>query len=158
MRTRADFNNDLVERWPAPKDIEHFFLASPDHRWFSDSGNDSAAFYLEGADGTGHLTSGWGGRVDIRLEMWGHPTLGVLLIWSKWDGKRSHNFSSKGDLRRLREWVNTTHGDPMPVGLYIPYEIAWKAVKKFLENDGALPKSIAWIANSDLPPNTFPDP
>ena len=39
-----------------------------------------------------------------------------------------------------------------------PRRLAWKAVKEFLENEGALPKSIEWIANSDLPPNTFPEP
>ncbi len=30
-------------------------------------------------------------------------------------------------------------------------------VREFMETDGALPKCIAWIANRDLPPNTFPD-
>jgi hypothetical protein len=33
-----------------------------------------------------------------------------------------------------------------------------KAVKEFLETDGELPKSIEWVANADLPRNTFPDP
>jgi hypothetical protein len=33
-----------------------------------------------------------------------------------------------------------------------------KAVKEFIETGGALPTSIEWIANSDLPENTFPDP
>jgi hypothetical protein len=27
-----------------------------------------------------------------------------------------------------------------------------------METDGQLPKSIEWVANRDLPPNTFPDP
>ena len=31
------------------------------------------------------------------------------------------------------------------------------AVKEFLASDGALPQSIEWIANSDLPRDTFPD-
>jgi hypothetical protein len=31
-------------------------------------------------------------------------------------------------------------------------------VKEFMETDGELPKSIAWIANKDLPANTFADP
>jgi hypothetical protein len=67
-------------------------------------------------------------------------------------------FSSKGDLSRIRELVRSFHNTPLPVGLFIPFESAWKAVKEFIETDGALPKSIEWIANSDLPPNTFPDP
>jgi len=46
----------------------------------------------------------------------------------------------------------------MPVGLYVPFEAAWHAVKEFIETDGALPKSIAWISDDDLPNDTFPDP
>jgi hypothetical protein len=37
-------------------------------------------------------------------------------------------------------------------------KIGTEAVKEFIETDGALPKSIEWIANRDLPPNTFPEP
>jgi len=90
--------------------------------------------------------------------MWGNPELGVLLIYSKWGGGLKETYSSIGDLTRLREWVRSTHDTPLPVGLFIPFEEAWKAVKEFIETDGKLPKSIAWIANRDLPPNTFPDP
>ena len=68
---------------------------------------------------------------------------------------RSH---SKGDLSRLGEWVRTLHGDARPIGLYIPFAEAWQAVKEFIESDGELPKSIAWISAEDLPNNTFPDP
>ena len=90
--------------------------------------------------------------------MWGHPDLGVLLIYSKWGGGVKQMYSSKGDLSRLREWVRSLHDTPLPVGLFIPFERAWKAVKEFIETDGQLPKNIEWIANRDLPPNTFPDP
>jgi Immunity protein Imm1 len=54
--------------------------------------------------------------------------------------------------------VRNPHNDPLPVGLFIPFKTAWLAVKEFIETDGALPKSIEWIANKDLPPGTFPDP
>jgi len=97
-------------------------------------------------------------RIDVRLMMWGHPDLGVLLIYSKWGGGFKNLYSSKGDLSRLREWVRSTHETPLPVGLFIPYAIAWRAVKEFIETDGKLPKSIEWIANKDLPKGTFPDP
>lgn len=111
---------------------------------------------IEGLDDTEHLLSG-AGRIDIRLEMYGHPQLGVFLYYLKTGGTDRGDFSSKGDLTKLREWVRTLHNDPMPVGLFIPYEKAWLAVKEFIESEGALPKSIEWIANSDLPPGTFPD-
>ena len=50
------------------------------------------------------------------------------------------------------------HDTVLPVGLFIPFKKAWIAVKEFIETDGKLPRSIEWIANRDLPPNTFPDP
>jgi hypothetical protein len=58
----------------------------------------------------------------------------------------------------LREWVRSLHSTPLPVGLFIPFDKAYSAVKEFIETDGALPKSIEWIANKDLPQGTFPDP
>jgi hypothetical protein len=46
----------------------------------------------------------------------------------------------------------------MPIGLYIPFERAWLAVKEFIETDGQLPTSIEWVRTSELPEHTFPDP
>jgi hypothetical protein len=37
-------------------------------------------------------------------------------------------------------------------------ERAWLAVKEFMETDGALPNSIDWIADADIPDEAFPDP
>ena len=61
-------------------------------------------------------------------------------------------------MKRLREWVMTHDGDLMPIGLFVPFERAWTAVKEFIEKDGALPKSIPWIADRDVPDYAFPDP
>lgn len=143
--------------WPTPRQLEHYFLAPPGQRWTFETGNDSWGLDLLGADGTEHLETNKG-RIDICLEMWGHPDLGVLVIYSKWGGGHKQTYTSKGDLSRLRELVRGMHGTPLPVGLFIPYETAWKAVKEFIETDGKLPTSIEWIANRDLPANTFPDP
>ena len=140
-----------------PERAGTLFSRLPRHRWFFETRNDSAFLKAEGVDRTEHLEANKG-RIDVDLDMWGHPNLGVLLIYSKWGGGLKLNYSSKGDLRRLREWVRSTHDTPLPVGLFIPFEQAWKAVKEFIETDGQLPKSIEWIANRDLPPNTFPDP
>jgi Immunity protein Imm1 len=157
MRMRTHFGPHHHEGWPDPKELEHYFLAPPGQRWFFERRNDSAALWAEGADGTEHLAEGKG-RIDIELMMWANPDLGVLLVYTKWGGGHEQVFSSKGDLRRLREWVRGFHGTPLPVGLFIPFEVAWKAVKEFIETDGALPRSIEWIANRDLPADTFPDP
>jgi hypothetical protein len=98
------------------------------------------------------------GRVQIDLQLWGKPRLGVLLVYSRLGGKYADMFNSKGDMSRIREWVRSTHNDPLPIGLFIPFAPAYQAVKEFIENGGELPKSIEWIANKDLPPNTFPEP
>ncbi|HEY4142340.1 MAG TPA: hypothetical protein VGM57_13055 [Pseudolabrys sp.] len=157
MRKRSDFNSEHSFDWPEPEKLRPYFLSSPDTRWFFKTGNDSAFLAMEGLSGTDHLLSG-AGRIDVRLEMYGHPELGILLYYLKTGSADKGAFSSKGDLSRLREWVRTLHNDPMPVGLFISYEKAWLAVKEFIETDGALPKSIEWIANKDLPPGTFPVP
>ena len=157
MKKRVYFDRFDGPGWPNPAQLKPYFVAPAGQRWFFESGNDSAGLLAEGAERTEDLALGKG-RIDIELAMWGHPDLGVLLIWSKLGGGFKLMFSSKGDLNRLQEWVRSTHDTPLPVGLFVPYETAWKAVKEFIETDGELPKSIEWIANRDLPPNTFPDP
>ena len=52
--------------------------------------------------------------------------------------------ADKLSLRLIRPWHQTAP--------------SLHALKEFIETDGALPKSIEWIANKDLPPGTFPDP
>jgi hypothetical protein len=137
--------------------LERYFLAPPGQRWFFETENDSACLMAEGVDGTEHLEADKG-RIDVDLDMWGNPEHGVLLIYSKWGGGLKQTYSSKGDFARLRERVRSMHDTVLPVGLFIPFDKAWTAVKEFIETDGKLPKSIEWIANRDLPPNTFPDP
>jgi hypothetical protein len=157
MKKRAYFDDYRGPGWPSLQKLESYFLAPPGREWFYKGGNDSAGLDLFGVDGTEHLEFGRG-RIDISLAMWGNPDLGVLLIYSKVGGGNRANFSSKGDLTRIKEWVRTLHNDPMPVGLYIPFDKAWLAVKEFIETEGQLPKSIEWVRNRDLPPGTFPDP
>jgi hypothetical protein len=157
MRKRTYFASRRSEGWPAPGALERYFLAPPHQRCFFETGNDSGGLVAEGLDGTEHLLPG-AGRIDINLGMYGHPELGVFLLYQKIGGAGFGAFSSKGDLTKLRQWVRTLHNDPMPVGLFIPYENAWLAVKEFIETEGVLPKSIEWIANKDLPPGTFPVP
>ena len=157
MKKRIYFDKFDGIGWPQLKQLERYFLSPPGQRWTFETGNDSWGLDLEGVDGTEHLEFGKG-RIDIRLSMWGNADHGVLLIYEKVGGGHREVYSSKGDLSRLREWVRSSHDTPLPVGLFIPFERAWKAVKEFIETDGQLPTSIEWVANLDLPPNTFPDP
>ena len=157
MEKRAYFDTFKGKGWPSLRYLEPYFLAPSGRQWFYQNGNDSAGLDLLGVDGTDHLEFAKG-RVDIKLDMWGNPDLGVLLIYSKFGKAPRKDYSSKGDLTRLKEWVRTTHDDPMPVGLFIPFDQAWLAVKEFIETEGQLPKSIEWVRNRDLPNGTFPDP
>lgn len=157
MRKRTYFDSRRRAGWPRPKELEHYFLAPRGKEWFSTGGNDGARLSAEGLYGTEHLEPNKG-RIDVHLSMWGNSDHGVFLMYEKWGGGIRETYSSKGDLTRLREWVRSLHDTPLPIGLFIPFKNAWEAVKEFIETDGEFPKSIEWIANKDLPANTFPDP
>lgn len=158
MRKHAYFASRDIDGWPEPAEIEHYFLGPPGKRWFFETRNDSAGFSADGINGTENLDDEDERRIDIELNMWGDPDHGVMLIWSKWGGGFEEMYTSKGDMSRLRDLIRTTHGTPMPIGLYIPFEEAWKAVKDFLETDGERSTQIEWVENNTLPKNTFPDP
>ena len=133
-------------------------MAAKGKEWSYSGGNDNWGIGVGGVDGTENLIMGMGRR-DVRLRMWGHPQYGVLIIYHKMGPADFRGmFSSKGDMSRLREIVYTLQDDPMPVGLFIPFDKAWLAVKEFMDTEGQLPTSIEWVRNADLPPNTFPDP
>jgi hypothetical protein len=157
MNKFTNFDDLPRSGWPAVRQLEPYFLAPKGKEWFYTGGNDTAGFRAEGLEGTDNMEP-YKDRIDVHLSMWGNPNHGVLLIYHKYGGDYKEMYTSKGDLSRLGELVRSLHDDLMPVGLFIPFREAWKAVKEFIETDGALPKSIEWIANKDLPPNTFPDP
>lgn len=157
MRKDIYFDRKFGPGWPPLVELEPYFLAPKGKEWFYTGGNDTAGLTLEGVEGTEHLPEGKG-RIDIRLSMWGNPALGVLMIYEKVGGGHLEVYSSKGDMRRMREWVRSLHDTPLPVGLFVPFNRAWLAVKEFMETEGSLPKTVEWIKGSELPPGTFPDP
>jgi hypothetical protein len=157
MKKYSDFNSEFREGWPNIEYLEPFFLAPFGKAWFNTGGNNGAVLSYEGIDGTEHLGDGEG-RIDIRLEMWGNPKLGVLLLYSKLGAPGGYMFTSKGDSSKKGLYTRTLHNDIHPAWLYITFEKAWRGVKEFIEADGALPKSIEWISNRDLTSDTFPDP
>jgi hypothetical protein len=157
-RKTAYFAGIDYERWPEPHELERYFLSPPGKQWFGGDGRtDTAGLSAEGVDGTGHVAQEKG-RVYLDLSMWGRSDTGVLLYYSKRRIGAAEAYTSVGDLKRLDKKIMNTHGDILPVGLFVSFERAWEAVKEFIEADGRLPKSIDWIANKDLPPHTFPKP
>ena len=141
MKKDIYFDRFFGPGWPPTSALEPYFASTSGSRWFHSGGNDGASISVEGVDGTESLKLGRG-RVDIRLEMWGNPNLGVLLIYEKVGGGRAEGYCSKGDLSRLREWVRSLQDTPLPIGLFVPFPEAWKAVKEFMETEGLLPTSI----------------
>jgi hypothetical protein len=156
MRKEAYFHKFKGPGWPSPSELKPYFLTRSGQRWARQLRNDCWGLSAEGLEETEHLSLE-SGRIDLDLTLLGDPRHGVLLHYRKYGGVKE-SYYSQGDLTRLREWVWTLHGDVMPIGLYLPFETAWVAVKEFIETDGQLPKSIAWIAGNDLPEDAFPDP
>jgi Immunity protein Imm1 len=156
MQKYTHFDNLPRSGWPHPSAMEPFFLGPPGRRWIFSGRNDCWGLNAEGLDGTEGLRPDEG-RIDLRLTMLGHPRFGVLLHYDKYPRDR-HDCYSKGDLSRLREWVLTKHGDLMPIGLFVPFEAAWRAVNEYMATDGTLPRSIEWIAGEDIPSGVFPRP
>jgi hypothetical protein len=144
--------------WPNPRELEPYFLAPRGKEWSYEGGNDSWGLDGQGLYGTERLSDI--DRVDVHLYMTGHPDHGVLLQRNFWDGrtKKKSVHCSIGDPRRVLEHVHSAHGSILPIGLFVPFPVAWKAVKEFVETDGELPTSIQWISSRDLPKGAFPDP
>jgi hypothetical protein len=160
MRKDAYFHTFLGPGWPSEAFLKPYFRTPPAGAisWFPNSGNDSGGLSLEDLDSTGLLRPDLG-RKDIQLDMWGNPELGVLLQYTRLGGGvPRQDWFSKGDMSKIRQWVRSLHNDPLPVGLFIPFDKAWFAVKEFMETEGKLPSSIEWVTSDDLPANTFPDP
>ncbi|MBO6634820.1 Imm1 family immunity protein [Parvibaculum sp.] len=158
MRKHSYFASRFREGWPGLAEMEPYFLAPSGKRWFFETRNDSAGLTVEGVDGTGHFEPTDRRRIAIHLDMWGHPELGVQLTYRKKGGGHDETFYSTGDLSRLDEHVRSLHDTLLPVGLFISYEDAWKAVKEFIATNGERPKSIAWVEEEALPAGTFPAP
>jgi hypothetical protein len=98
--------------------------------------------------------------VNVDLRMMGSLEHGVTLDFARWHGRirRLDRYCSDGDLRRLGQFMYSLQGHPYSLGLFIPFEEAFKAVKEFIESDGELPTCIGWISGKDLLPERFPVP
>ena len=154
MRNRVYFGRFDAPFWPALGELKPYFLPTAGQAWFNSGGNDTASLTLEGVDGTDHLDQ-YNGRIDISLQMVGHPTYGVFLFYEKTGAVR---YSSKGDMTKFKTYLRTLHDDLRTLAFFIPFDKAWLAVKEFIETDGQLPKSIEWVNMKGLQGDPFPVP
>lgn len=159
MQKDAAFDDHWGEGWPDLSNIKACLTDPKRRKEFFAKGRDGGNFSIDGLYGTEGLPDR-GGLVAATLYLHMHPDHGATLQYSKWDGRvrKQFVFYSKGDLSRIREFVRSFHETPLSVGLFIPFEKGWQAIKEFIESEGELPTAIEWIAAEALPPETFPDP
>ncbi len=150
MRKSCSFHDFDASGWPSPDELQKYFSA--DGKLWASRGNDSWALRAEGLYGTAILPPSEAVTVDLRMT--GCPDHGVTLDFARWHGRirRLDRYCSVGDLRRLWQFMVSLQGDPYSLGLFIPFEEAFKAVKEFIECDGELPTSIEWISGEGFPP------
>ena len=156
MKKMTSFCDCRCLGWPEQKWLAPYFLTPAGRQRAFGIGNDSWGLTAQGVDGTEGLP--FETRIDIHLHIIGKPDLGVLLFYDRVSAVDGEAYYSKGNLKMLRQWIVTRHGDRMPVGLFIPFEQALRAVMEFIKTDGALPKCIEWVAAADLPEDAFPEP
>ena len=156
MRKMTYFLEHPGYGWPDEKWLAPYFLTPAGRQEAFATDNDSWGLTAEGVDGTEGLPRDE--QIDIDLTIQGKSDLGVLLFYDRWSAIDGRACYSKGNLKMLRRWVETKHGSRAPVGLFIPFEQALKAVMEFIATDGALPKCIEWVAAADLPDDVFPEP
>jgi Immunity protein Imm1 len=156
MRKSCSFHEFYDSDWPSPNELEKYF--SGGGRLWASHGNDNWVLRAEGLYGTAILPRP--DAVDVDLRMMGSLNHGVTLDFARWHGRirRLDRYCSVGDLRRLGQFMYSLQGDPYSLGLFIPFEEAFKAVKEFIESDGELPTSIGWLSGKDLLPERFPVP
>jgi len=159
MEKRSYFQSKHLNRWPTSSEIDLYLLSSHQRQGSFASGIDGGNLVAEGLYGTESLEP-LTGRVDVYLYYVINPHHGFYFQYTKWDGRISRNdtYNSKGDLKRLKEFVRSLSGTPLSLDLFVPFEWGGRALKEFIESGGELPKSIAWIPNGDLPPEAFPLP
>jgi len=156
MRKTTNFIDHLGLGWPNRRWLAPYFLTPAGRQSAFATDNDCWGVAAEGVDGTEGLPLGQ--QIEIDLTILGKPDVGILLFYQRMSATDGKAYYSKGNLKNLHTWVRTRNGDRMPIGLFIPFDMALAAVMTFIETDGALPNCIEWIAAADLPNDAFPEP
>src|SRR5438270_348556 len=113
MKKNISFDRFIGDRWPAPSELEPFFLAPKGQEWSFKGRNDSWGLDVDGLYGTGDRAET--DRVKVHLYMVGNRDLGVYMIYDRWDGRirQKYKYNAKGDLSRLGEFVESRHETPL---------------------------------------------
>ena len=165
MKKEIYFPDFKIVAWPESERLRDYFLTPRGRDRTVENGNDSWGLDVKGLYGTENVKpyvqqtpEERAKVVEASLDMDFNPQLGVLLSYSRYGGGFAENYFSYSDLGRLNVYVETLHNDLRPVGMYIPHQVAWPAVKEFMDREGELPTCINWVSGRDLPENTFVEP
>jgi hypothetical protein len=156
MKKITNFQDYEGPGWPNQKWLAPNFLTPAGRQKAFGGRNNHWGLTARGVDGTENLP--FDKKININLHIIGKPDLGVMLLYDRVSATDGYAYYSLRDLKKLLTLVKAKQGSRMPIGLFIPFEQALKAVVEFIETDGALPKCIEWIAADDLPEGSFPEP
>jgi hypothetical protein len=157
MKKITSFRGYEGPGWPNQKWLEPFFLTPAGRQEIFGFRNNHWGLRARGVDGTEDLP--FDKEINVSLHIIGKPDIGVLLYYDRLSATDGYTYFSVGDLKMLRTLVEAKPGGTrMPLGLFIPFEQALKVVVEFADTNGALPKCIEWIASTDLPKGSFPEP
>jgi Immunity protein Imm1 len=156
MIKMTDFRDYEGPGWPDQQWLAPYFLTPAGRQRAFGTRNNHWGLRARGVDGTENLP--FDRKINITLHIVGKPDLGVLLLYDRMSAMDGYAYCSLGDLKMLRTLVKAKQGSRMPIGLFIPFEQAFKAVVEFIETDGAVPRCIEWIDSANLPEGSFPEP
>lgn len=159
MHKESAFNTHWGDGWPDLAMVEACVIDPVRRAEMLASGMHGGNFSITGLYGTENLAPREG-LVSSTLYLYLNASHGAMLLYSRWDGReqKQYGYNSKGDLSLLGQFVRSFHDTPLSLGLFIPFEDGWLAIKEFMLSEGELPTCIEWVATEVLPPETFPDP
>ena len=158
MKKITSFRGYEGPDWPDQQWLARYFLTPAGRHKVFGVRNNHWGLKAEGVDGTQDLP--FDKRIDIDLHIVGKPDLGVVLLYERVSAADGYSYSyySVGDPKMFRTLVKATQVSRIPMGLFIPFEQALKAITEFIRTNGARPKCIEWITPSELPEGSFPEP
>src|SRR3954454_9936058 len=104
VRKTIYFDNFGANGWPAPNELQRFFVAPKGQEWSFEGRNDSWGLDVRGLLGTADRAEI--DQVKVHLYMIGNRDLAVYLIYVKGDGRtgRAYVYDAKRDLSRRGEF------------------------------------------------------
>ena len=126
MRKITNFRGYEGPGWPDEKWLAPYFLTAAGQREVFGFRNNDWGLRARGVDGTEDLP--FDREINITLHIIGKPDLGVLLLYDRMSATDGYSYYSIGDPKKFRTLVKATQVSRMPLGLFIPFEQALKAV------------------------------